>query len=367
MTKENTEIINTDKITITDMDDLCRNSIDLIRYARGLAVRQINIIEIMTNYALGRWIVEEQQNGQDRAKYGARVIDHLSEALTEEFGRGYARESLRNARMFYLTFKDRISQTLFTEFAINKSQTLFRKLKDMPFALPWSHYLILMRIKNPDERSFYEIEATKNQWNVRQLQRQYSSSLYERLLLSSDKDKVMELATKGTVIRKQEDIVKDPFVLEFLGFPSQAEYSESELETRVLNHLQEFIMELGTGFTFSARQKRFVFDEDSYYCDLVMYNRLLRCFVLFDLKVNKLTHKDLGQMQMYVNYYDRNEKTEDENPTVGILLCKDKNDALVELTLPEDSNIYAAKYELYLPDKKLLQKKLEQWLEEEGF
>ena len=310
--------------------------------------------------------MEEQQNGQDRAKYGAHVIDRLAEALTEEFGRGYSRESLRNTRKFYLTFQDRISQTLFTEFAIEKSQTLFGKLKNPPFVLSWSHYLILMRIQKEEERSFYEIEAAKSQWNVRTLQRQYASSLYERILLSSDKDKVMELSTQGIVLQKPSDIVKDPMVLEFLGFPEKATYSETDLETRLLNHLQEFIMELGTGFTFSARQKRFVFDEDTFYCDLVMYNRLLRCFVLFDLKVKKLTHKDLGQMQMYVNYYDRYEKTEDENPTVGILLCKDKNDALVELTLPKDANIYAAKYELYLPDKKLLQKKLEQWLAEEG-
>lgn len=364
--KKNTVIITAESAVITDMEALCHNSIDLIRYARGLAVQHVNIIELMTNYALGRWIVEEQQNGADRAQYGARVIDRLSETLREEFGRGYSRETLRNVRKFYLTFQDRISQTLFTEFAIEKSQTLFGELKDVPFTLPWSHYLILMRIKDENERKFYEIEATKSQWNVRQLQRQYSSSLYERLLLSSDKDKVMELATQGQVIQKPEDIVKDPFVLEFLGFPAQAVYSETELETRLLNHLQEFIMELGTGFTFSARQKRFVFDEDTFYCDLVMYNRLLRCFVLFDLKVKKLTHRDLGQMQMYVNYYDRYEKTEDENPTVGILLCKDKNDAMVELTLPKDANIYAAKYELYLPDKKLLQKKLEQWLAEEG-
>lgn len=223
-----------------------------------------------------------------------------------------------------------------------------------------------MRIKDENEQKFYEIEAAKSQWNVRQLQRQYSSSLYERLLPSSDKSKIMELSTQGYVVQKPEDIVKDPMVREFLGFPAQAVYSKTELETRLLNHLQEFIMELGTGFTFSACQKRFFFDEDTFYCDLVMYNRLLRCFVLFDLKVKKLTHKDLGQMQMYVNYYDRYEKTEDENPTVGILLCKDNNDAMVELTLPKDANIYAAKYELYLPDKKLLQKKLEQWLAEEG-
>lgn len=351
---------------ISDIDDLCRNSIDLIRYARDLAVRNINIIELMANYAIGRWIVEEQQNGQDRAKYGARVIDRLSEVLTKEFGRGYGRESLRNARKFYLIFQDRISQTMFTEFAIKKSQTVFGKLENPPFLLSWSHYLILMRIQDENERSFYEIEAAKSQWNVRTLQRQYSSSLYERLLLSSDKEKVMELSTQGQVIAQPSDIVKDPLVLEFLGLEEKAEYSETDLETRILDHLQEFIMELGKGFTFADRQKRFTFDEDHFRVDLVMYNRLLRCFVLFDLKIGKLKHQDLGQMQMYVNYYDRYEKTEDENPTVGILLCKDKNDSLVELTLPEDANIYAAKYELYLPDKNLLQEKLRQWLEEEG-
>ena len=337
----------------------------MIRYARGLAVQHINIIELMTNYALGRWIVEEQQNGKDRAEYGARVIDRLSAALTEEFGRGYSRESLHNARKFYLAFHDRISQTLFTEFAVEKSQTLFGKMTKLPFTLPWSHYLILMRIQNEDERDFYEVEAAKSQWNVRTLQRQYASSLYERLLLSSDKEKVSELSTRGQEITEPEDIVKDPLVLEFLGIPERAEYSETELESRIIDHLQEFIMELGKGFTFVERQKRFSFDEDHFRVDLVMYNRLLRCFVLFDLKIGKLKHQDLGQMQMYVNYYDRYEKTEEENPTIGILLCRDKNDSLVELTLPKDANIYAAKYELYLPDKKLLQKKLEQWLKEE--
>ena len=354
-------------MVITDMNALCRNSIELIRYARGLAVQHINIIELMTNYALGRWIVEEQQNGQDRAKYGAHVIEKLAEALTEEFGRGYSRETLKNCRRFYLEYQNRIDQTAFTLFAVEKSQTAFTQFRQqVPFNLSWSHYLVLMRIKNLDERSFYEVEAEKSGWNVRTLQRQYSSSLYERLLINADKDKVMELSAKGQIVEKPQDIIKDPLVLEFLGFPEKAEYSETELETRIIDHLQEFIMELGTGFTFVGRQKRFTFDEDHYRVDLVMYNRLLRCFVLFDLKIGKLQHQDLGQMQMYVNYYDRYEKTEEENPTVGILLCQDKNDAMVELTLPKDANIYAAKYELYLPDKKLLQKKLEQWLAEEG-
>ena len=352
--------------TITGMDMLCSNSIELIHYARALTVRNINFVEIMTNYVLGKWIVEEQQNGADRAKYGDQVINKLSEVLMQEFGRGFSRESLRNTRKFFLTYRDRIPQSLITKFAVEKSQTMFGKLKELPFILSWSHYLILLRISKPEERSFYETEAARNGWNVRTLQRQYASSLYERLLLSTDKEKVVQLAKEGQVVSKPEDIVKDPYILEFLGIPEKAEYSETELETRIINHLQEFIMELGKGFTFVARQKRFTFDEDSFRVDLVMYNRLLRCFVLFDLKTNKLKHQDLGQMQMYVNYYDRFEKSEDENPTIGILLCSDKNDAMVELTLPQDSNIYASKYELYLPDKKLLQKKLEQWLEEEA-
>lgn len=348
-----------------DINMMCRNAVELIRYARTLAVRQINLLEILTNYALGYWIVTEQQQGVDRAQYGAQVIDRLAEALTEEFGRGYSRESLRNARKFYLVFHDRISQTLFTKFTAEKSQTLFGELEEAPFSLSWSHYLILMRIKDEKERAFYEKEAGSNGWDVRTLQRQYASSLYERLLLSSDKDKASTLWSEGHTVEKAEDIVKDPMVLEFLGLPETAAVSETDLETRLIDHLQDFIMELGKGFTFVARQKRFTFDEDTFRVDLVMYNRLLRCFVLFDLKVEKLTHRDLGQMQMYVNYYDRYEKTEDERPTVGILLCKDKNDAMVELTLPKEANIYASQYQLYLPDKKLLQKKLEQWLLEE--
>ncbi|MBO4414573.1 MAG: DUF1016 family protein, partial [Lachnospiraceae bacterium] len=312
------------------------------------------------------WIVEVQQEGNDRAKYGDRVIDRLSETLTEEFGRGFSRENLRNARKFYQVYQDRIPQTLFTEFIEQKSQTLFGKLKkDNPFRLSWSHYLILMRAKSPEERDFYETEAADGNWSVRTLQRQYGSSLYERLLLSSDKDRTKNNLSKGQIVEKPEDVVKDPLVLEFLGLQEKPEYSESELETRIIDHLQEFLMELGKGFTFVDRQKRFTFDEDSFKVDLVLYNRLLRCFVLLDLKIGKLKHQDLGQMQMYVNYYDRYEKTEEENPTVGILLCSDKNDSMVELTLPKDANIYATKYELYLPDKKTLQKKLEQWLAEE--
>ena len=198
------------------------------------------------------------------------------------------------------------------------------------------------------------------------MKRQFNSALYERLALSRDKDKVMELSKKGQIIEKPQDVLKDPYILEFTGLQERTEYSETELESRLLNHLQEFLLELGKGFAFIGRQVRFTFDERHFRVDLVFYNRLLQCFVLFDLKLGDLTHQDLGQMQMYVNYYDRYEKTTEENPTVGILLCQEKSDALVELTLPENVNIYASKYELYLPDKKLLQEKLKQWTQEEN-
>lgn len=269
-------------------------------------------------------------------------------------------------RKFYLTYKDRISEPVVTKFAIEKSQPVVTNLMEQrPFGLPWTHYLILMRIKDESARKFYEIEAQKGVWSKRVLQRQVGSSLYERLALSRDKKAVLALAEKGNVIEKPEHIIKQPTVLEFLGMEEKNKYSESDLETEIINKLQMFMLELGTGFLFEKRQKRFTFNEDNYYVDLVFYNRFLRCYVLIDLKVDKLTHQDLGQMQMYVNYYDRYEKQDYENPTIGILLCAEKNDALVELTLPKDANIYAAEYQLYLPDKKLLQDKLNEWLAEE--
>ncbi len=363
---DNREIIGKDTTTNTNIDILCKNSIELIQYARQITAKQINLVQLMTYYSIGRWIVEEQQHGQSRAQYGKQVIKKLSEALTEQFGRGFSEDTLKNARKFYLTYKDRIGETIFSLFAIQKSETVFSFFeKETPFALPWSHYLLLMRIKNPDERSFYEIEAAQAAWSIRVLQRQYNSSLYERIALSRDKEAVMRLSSEGNVIIKPADIVKQPTVLEFLGLEESPSYSETEFETAIINKLQKFLLELGKGYLFEARQKRFTFDEDNYYVDLVFYNRLLRCYVLIDLKIDKLTHQDLGQMQMYVNYYDRFQKLPEENPTIGILLCKEKNDALVEITLPENSNIFATEYAFYLPDKKVLQKKLKEWIEEE--
>ena len=233
-----------------------------------------------------------------------------------------------------------------------------------PFTLSWSHYLVLMRIKDEDERQFYEIESFKRDWSVRQLKREYGSSLYERLALSRNKDEVMRLSREGQTVEKPQDIVKDPLALEFIGIKPDSIYSESSLENAIINKLQMFLLEMGKGFLFEARQKRFTFNEKHFFVDLVLYNRLLQCYVLVDLKTDELSHQDLGQMQMYVNYYDRYVKADFEKPTIGILLCKDKDDALVELTLPEDANVYATAYQLYLPDKRVLKSKMKEWIEE---
>lgn len=232
------------------------------------------------------------------------------------------------------------------------------------FTLSWSHYLVLMRIENIEARSFYEIECAEQQWSVKQLKRQVGSSLYERLALSRNKDEVMRLAREGQTVEKPSDIIKNPLTLEFLGLKPDVAYTESKLENAIIDKMQQFLLELGKGFLFEARQKRFTFEERHFYVDLVFYNRLLQCYVLIDLKTGDLTHQDLGQMQMYVNYYDRNVKEDFEKPTIGILLCEEKSDALVELTLPKDANIYASQYSLYLPDKALLQRKLKEWIDE---
>ena len=352
--------------SVPELKILCQKAVDLIDRARNTAIREVNLVQLLTYYTLGKWIVEVQQGGSGRAKYGKRVLETLSDALNHVFGKGYSVSTLTNIRKFYEIYKNRISAPMVTDFAEQNSQPLVTKFgNDVPFRLSWTHYLILMRIQNEDERDFYERLAIQENWGKRELSRQYGSSLYERMLIGKDKQQLLRLSKKGRLAEKPADLVKDPYILEFLGIPEQTDFSETELESRLIDHLQEFLLELGTGFAFVARQKRFTFEEDHFRVDLVFYNRLLQCFVLFDLKTEKLKHQDLGQMQMYVNYYDRYEKTDFENPTIGILLCPQKNDAVVELTLPENSNIFASQYQLYLPDKKLLQKKLQEWIEEE--
>ena len=342
-------------------EEFLQNIAEILKNAKNKAKTAVNLSMVYAYYEIGRRIVEEEQHGENRAEYGKYLIKELSAYLTKNFGKGFSVTNLKQMRQFYLVYvNDQISQTLSDRFKNLPEVNTGRK-----FYLSWSHYLKLMRIDNIDERHFYEIEAVKNDWSLSELKRQYSSSLYERLALSTDKDKVYRMSKEGQIIEDSSDAVKNPYVLEFLGLQELPEYSESELESKIIDHLQQFLLELGTGFAFIGRQVRFTFDEDHFRADLVFYNRLLRCFVIIDLKIGELTHQDLGQMQMYVNYYDRYEKLPEENPTVGILLCKEKNDALVEITLPKDSNIYASEYKLYLPDKEELQEKLKEWIEEE--
>ena len=342
---------NKENIPAKTVESLFNKVANLIEQARARVATAMNVAEVYTKYQIGRYIVEEEQSGKKRAEYGKQVLEGLSERLTAHYGDGWSYSNLRQIRQFFLTYS-------------NLTDTVCQ-ISDTPnFTLSWSHYQVLMRIKNDEERRFYEIEATSGNWSVRELQRQYGSSLYERLALSQDKENVALLSQVGNVVEKPEDIIKNPVTLEFVGLKPDASYSETSLETAIINKLQEFLLELGKGFLFESRQKRFSFDEDNYYVDLVLYNRLLQCYVLVDLKVDKLTHQDLGQMQMYVNYYDRYVKQDFEKPTIGILLCKEKKDALVKLTLPKDANIYASVYELYLPDKKLLQAKVKEWINE---
>jgi predicted nuclease of restriction endonuclease-like (RecB) superfamily len=295
-----------------------------------------------TYFQIGKRIVEEEQGGVSRAEYGSALLKNLSNELIKEFGKGYSEQNLKNMRQFYLIYQKR--QTVSSE-----------------FKLSWSHYIFLTRIENIDERNFYEIESIENNWSLRELKRQFDTGLFERLSLSGDKQKIKELSLNGQVVQTVQDLIKDPYILEFVGLPELSVYSESELEQKLIDKLEHFLLELGKGFTFVARQKRITIDEKHFKVDLVFYNRLLKSFVVIDLKIGELKHQDIGQMMMYVNYFDRFEKTEDENSTIGIILCKDKSKALVELTLPKDNNqIYASKYLTILPNKEEFKKLLEE-------
>lgn len=336
-------------------DPFIHDIADILEQARQRAKTAVNLSMVYAYYEIGKRIVLEEQNGEERAAYGQQVLGELSRYLTGRFGKGYSVDNLKLMRRFYTVYStDQIGETVFPQSPGLPAVDTGRK-----FYLSWSHYLKLMRIQNEAERHFYEIEAAKNDWSLSELKRQYDSSLYERLALSAKKDEVYRLALQGQKVESARDAVKDPYVLEFLGLPELPVYSETELETRIIDHLQQFLLELGTGFAFIGRQVRFTFDEEHFRVDLVFYNRLLRCFVLFDLKIGELRHQDIGQMQMYVHYYDRKVKLPDENPTIGIVLCKDKNNAVVEMTLPEDNTqIFASKYETVLPSKEALQKLL---------
>lgn len=311
------------------LDALTRDVRKIILSSRGLATRSINSHRVLMYWKIGRRIVEDEQGGAPRAEYGAYVIPSLASRIEPEFGSGFSARQLELARQFYRVYP--IANAL-------RSQ------------LNWSQYRMLIRIPEPDKREFYELESVRNGWSGRETERQINAALYERLVLSSDKESVMAVARRERLPERPGEIIKDPMMLEFLDLKPQATYYERDLESALITHIQEFLLELGNGFTFVSRQRRILLEDDEFYIDLVFYNRLLRCFVLFELKRGKLTHQDLGQLQMYVNYFDREEKLPDESPTVGVLLCADKNDAVVRFSLPEyNTTILASRYQLYLP------------------
>ena len=334
--------------------------VDLLKEARKNVIKTVNKTMVYTYFEIGRIIVEEEQQGKQRAAYGKQIIKELSQRLTHEFGKGFSLRNLEQMRKFYLVYGKTIENK-----SNKKTQTLSAELvksdKILPeFNLSWSHYIFLMGIDHIEERKFYEIEAHSNNWSLRELRRQYDTALYQRLVLSRDKKGIKKLSKKGQFLENPEDTIKDPYVLEFLGLPENTEYSETELEQKLIDKIEHFLLELGKGFAFIGRQVRFTFEEEHFRVDLVFYNRILQCFVLIDLKIGKLTHQDLGQMQMYVNYYDRFVKMEHENKTIGIVLCRKKNDAIVEITLPENNEqIFASKYLTTLPSKEELKKLIE--------
>lgn len=330
---------------MTPSQNLLSDIHSIISQARQNAVRSVNFERVVMYWKIGERIFEEEQNGEQRAEYGSFLIKTLAEALEPEFGTGFSARQLERFRQFYRTFP--IASALRTEFS-------------------WTHYKLMLSIDNEDKRAFYEAESIHNLWNARELERQINSQLYERLLLSNDKKAVLAVAKKERLPEKAEHIIKDPMVLEFLGLKQESNYYEQDLESAIISHLQEFLLELGNGFAFVARQKRIHLDGDDFFIDLVFYNRLLQCFVLIEIKTHKLTHQDMGQLQMYVNYYDRVEKADFEKPTIGILLCADKNNTVVKFSLPEDNKqIIASKYELYLPTEQQLLEELEREINKE--
>lgn len=317
---------------------------NIITSARDSAIRSVDFERVKMYWKLGERIFVEEQRGKDRAEYGKYLIKNLSEEIEPEFGSGFSKRQLERARQFYRTYP--IATAVRSQFN-------------------WSQYKLLMQIDNEDKREYYELEAGNNGWTGRELERQINSGLYERLLLSNDKKAVLEVARKQRTPELPTEIIKDPMVLEFLGLKRDVTYYEKDLESSLITNLQIFLLELGNGFSFVARQKRILLEDDEFFIDLVFYNRLLRSFVIIELKTHKITHADIGQLQMYVNYYDRNERLADENPTIGILLCADKNNEVVKYSLPkENKTIMASKYQLYLPTEKQLLMELKREIDE---
>lgn len=344
---------------------------DILTAARTGIARTVNTAQVLSNWLIGREIIEAEQQGKNRADYGENLLKNLAQQLKQDFGSGYSYSNLKYIRQFYLVFPELLSAGEIGHAVRDQS------LSDLKLAglsnpdpswqpgqlhpnLSWTHYRTLMRVEQPDTRAFYEIEALKNNWSARELERQINSLLFERLAKSLDKQGLMQLATQGQIIQQPTDVFKDPVVIEFLGLPESSRLTESDLETALINNLQTFLLELGKGFAFVDRQERITLDGDHFYIDLVFYHTILKCYILIDLKVGKLTHGDLGQLQLYVNYYDQERCAEDDNPTLGLILCSDKNDAVVKYTLsPEQHHkIFASRYKLHLPTEAELQAEL---------
>ena len=327
---------------ISDIQNLYNEVREIIASARQNATRSVDFCRVQMYWNIGKRILETEQGGKDRAEYASYLLKNLAKRLEPEYGSGFSVRQLEMCRQFYRTYP--IANTVCSQ-------------------LNWSQYKLLISIQDEQKREYYQLEAVNNAWTKRELERQINSQLYERLLLSNDKETILSAARKQRIPQQPQEIIKDPMILEFLGLERKASYYEKDLEQALITHLQKFLLELGNGFTFVARQKRILIEDDEFFADLVFYNRLLRCFVVIELKTEKLTHQDLGQLQMYVNYYDRVEKTEDENPTIGILLCTAKNDTVVKMSLPEDnSSILASKYQLYLPTQDQLKTEVESLL-----
>jgi len=306
----------------------------IIVNAKDKAIRLVDHERTLMYWQVGKRIFEEEQQGKDRADYGNYLTRFVANQLEPEYGSGFSKRQIELFRQFYRTFP--IANTLYSQ-------------------LSWSQYKLLLRIDNQDKREFYIAETVKNNWTVRQLERQIYSSLWERLLISNDRESVLSVARNEKQPSDAKEIIKDPMYLEFLGLHREASYYEKDLEQAIISHLHDFLLELGNGFAFVARQKRLHIEGDEFFIDLVFYNRLLQSFVIIEIKTTKLTHQDIGQLQMYVNYYDRYEKREFENPTIGILLCAEKNNAVVKISLPEDNKtIIASEYKLYLPTEQQL-------------
>jgi len=314
---------------------------NLLRDSRDFIVSQVNTTITKTYFEIGRIIVEDEQNGSSKAEYGKNTLKTLSIKLTEEFGTGFSVQNLEYMRKFYVVF--------------SKSQTLSKKLS-------WSHYVrLLVFADQPLKLQFYITETELNSWSLRELNRQIGSSLFERVGLSTDKNGViLDNLEKYHDPQSPDDIIKDPYILEFLGLEESIKYSEKDLETAIIDNIQKFLLEMGKGFTFVARQKRLTFEDEHYYADIVLYNRVLRCFVIIDLKIDKLTHQDIGQMEMYVNYFDIEEKLEAENPTIGLILCPEKDKAVVKYVLNQKSQIFASEYRVIMPNEEQLQRLINQ-------